>query len=91
MRAYNAIMGGYFCSGFNDYYYYGYYDYYDYYNDYYACRQNFDLLYFFSRFDFKNNNKIILIYIKMGEALNIYPNLRNQTNYFKATIKHNME
>lgn len=46
---------------------------------------------FFSRFDFKNNNKIILIYIKMGEALNIYPNLRNQTNYFKATIKHNME
>ena len=47
MRAYNAIIGGYFCSGFNDYYYYGYYDYYDYYNDYYACRQNFDLLYFF--------------------------------------------
>ena len=47
MRADNAIMGGYFCSGFNDYYYYGYYDYYDYYNDYYACRQNFDLLYFF--------------------------------------------
>lgn len=41
---------------------------------------------FFSRFDFKNNNKIILIYIKMGEALNIYPNLRNQTKFRLKTI-----
>ena len=78
MRAYNAIMGGYFCSGFNDYYYYGYYDYY---NDYYGLQTELWFIILFFTISFKNNNKIILIYIKMGEALNIYPNLRNQTKF----------
>lgn len=74
-------MGGYFCSGFNDYYYYGYYDYYDYYNDYYGLQTELWFIILFFTISFKNNNKIILIYIKMGEALNIYPNLRNQTKF----------
>lgn len=71
-------MGGYFCSGFNDYYYYGYYDYY---NDYYGLQTELWFIILFFTISFKNNNKIILIYIKMGEALNIYPNLRNQTKF----------
>ena len=35
----------------------------------------------FSPYDFKKNNQIILNYVKMGESLNIYPNVSNQTQF----------
>ena len=40
----------------------------------------------FSRHDFKKNNQVILNYVKMGESLNIYPSVSNQTQFRSKKI-----
>ena len=67
MQVYDSVMCGHFCIGFIDYMFTG--------------KTLADFTNLFLPNTFNNNDKIILKYIKMSEASNIYSNLSDQTQF----------